>query len=269
MSRLETIVSPVSQKIFEAWDQMSLSGVPLAQHPWLSQQGNWSALQANFWPTTGGGAFAETLHPVLGTVAWKGVTALNTWNAHVASWFGMPLSRRYSTGAPTQLTPNQGWPVRRYYFGVLAWREALTAGVQLSVGIRRGGNALAEILTTTGFELICDSGINGGNWTPQQRLVSNAAIVPGPDSGVSGLNLVSLLEFLYTESAVPTLTMSVNGTVVQTITGNANMPAIEPANASGLLWEPSVIFGGAAAPANDVAWYAGSHIYVQNEILVI
>lgn len=218
--------------IDDLWDTGSTSET-LVRGGWARQAGN----VASFWPAASGGAAVITLL-ANGTRAWAMVAAAKM-SEKGCSTYALPLSKK--NGAQ-DLKPFY----RRYRFAVLAWRDVLTGGarVQLGVNMQNDGRSLDDFLSIFGLEVTSISTLYGGNWHVRKRLVDSGAIVTGPDSTLSA-TVPRRIVVDYLEGAVRSLAVRIDGTQVYRETGEAAL-AFAPAGAasSGKTFAPFVGIGG-------------------------
>ncbi len=244
--------TPPGRKILEVFEGPLLNGnLPRA------------SVRNGFAPLTAGDAFftsavgAPTYVDVgNGVRAWRMVSAVNTLTGRLASYFDYRLNRNPLL-AP--LLPALGEPLLRSTFECVAWRDVLTAGVLYSVGVRSqvphvsyagGGSSM-------GFELCSNPAVNAGRWTVRHRLLAGGAVVTATDTGVVPTANPARMRFQFATFPAPAFTIELNGVLVFTAAGAANLPSA--ALGASELYGPAFCSGdnpGSAVGATD--WLAAA-----------
>lgn len=199
-----------------------------------------------------------------GENAFRLVSAANQLGALKCTLIaGFPLAVRLGSAPVIPISSIR--PLRRFTFQTIAWREALTAGVPMNVGLISGYANVSQVVGSFGYEFISLSTVNAGRWTVRRKLSEVAAAADVADSGVTPLNTPVLLEWVYTEGAPSTLEGKVAGTRVYITAGNADLPASSVLPNDAVYFSPSVSAGadpGSAAGATD--WFTGSRLLIED-----
>lgn len=132
-------------------------------------------------------------------------------------YFGMPLAQRFATAPIISRT------YRKYTYELsFKLSGAIPANNAFELGLHdRGG----EFYTTTfirGIMVSARNGVNSGNIVVLHRLTDGGALTTtntALDPTVS-----HKMQIVYTEGATPTIVVSIDGSVVLTLSGEANMP---------------------------------------------
>lgn len=263
--RVETIVPPINKRVLEAWDETSAGGFGDpgrgAWFPYGYQPGV-SATATAFWDGIQGAAPAR-VHPSNGFFFYKMTSALNSQNGLMVTTFGIPLTRRY--GVAPAIAPAAGWPLRKYYFACIAWREAITASTPYRIGIGQA-SPLEANGTLTGYDVVSDAALNAGRWTLRSRLANGGALTVDLDTGLDPLLAPLLFEFIYTESLAPTLEVKIGGISQKIYAGQAQMVSAAAPGASKPRWIPQVFQGvGAGSIVGAIDWLGGGHYYLEDQ----
>lgn len=87
----------------------------------------------------------------------------------------------------------------------------------------RGSNLLTALSTSLGITVESLTAINGGRWTVFCRQVNGGALTVSLDTGIAGTTRV-FLRWEYEDTRAPLLRLRINGQVILTLTGLANLP---------------------------------------------
>lgn len=148
---------------------------------------------------------------------WQATSVVGTQIFTAMTAPGWPMGNDY-TGSPTSALLPLQWTFQLEVARV----TPLVANAPLFFGIV--GNSMSSPFSTTfplaGFNSASTE--NGGRWTAYTR-ARKAGAITAVDSGVAIAGR-HLLELVYRDTTSPQVTLKVDGTVVTTVTGIANVP---------------------------------------------
>lgn len=227
MSRAEAVLPPLEDYLIDLCDEQDYA-TAVAGRTVFARRGGGS-LGANF--STGpvwdgaSGWLAEAGARNLGMVWAAASSAAATLKGRSSSRWQLPIGFNL-TGVPAVAY----WPLR-YRLETILWRTNTPSVADQIVSFVcswTGGTVrnLSDGATFPGYELVSDTLINGGRWTPRWRMAGAGALTTGADSGIDPAGVQTHLELRYDHTTNPRLSFLIDGVELpgSVRTGLAEMP---------------------------------------------
>lgn len=250
--RVDTATAPPEILALDLIDDFSLYETPgsLLTAAWYARRGvPGRDPAANFYTFTGGTPPAIFL--LTGLPCYRYAPGLNNFGG----CFGFPAM---PVGRDQTLTPASLRTARLYVWQTVVQRTTpLVAGARFEIGLTDDGSNLD--ISQIGLVLRSDSTLNAGRWTVASRHESGDPTVIGVDTGVAPSGLQQAFELRYRESTSPQMEFFIDGALVATVAGLANLPVLSGGECVNI----SAVAGFAAQPAGQVDFLFNSRYFIQ------